>query len=583
MAEQTLNRFGDAPIGENLNRFGDAPISPLRDYTRPVDLLAQGAPPSKRPGVGARLVGSAETVLSVLTGGLLEIPAGVIGLTDGIAALVAGDADPLARTVDRIQSIRGLGYQPKTEAGKDIMGMVAVPFQKLGEVATGAGEATLEATGSPALATAAQVGIELLPSLLGVRRRPGAPTMGQRRREVAKLEGYAKDIEFDLEAPSAAQIEQLTAGAEKMVGGRTFQGRDMDLLQDAVQAARQTTKEMVDTLYADARATDAGVRVVNARKFERDVRNSLESFDIDTMPIVERRLNELSDISTLPDNAIVKLNAIAKYRQRLNRNKPAATDTSQRAALGIIKGELDAFLEGQFNADMITGNPQAVIKWGMATNAFKAYKETFDANRTIKQLVEKQATPQEIRNWIFGASAVGAKKQAADVVKRLKDMLGEDSPQFQALRQDALLDIVKPLLDEEPNLQQFRTNYDRFMRANDTLAKELFPDSVSDLDKLRAFAAAVEKNPKAKFGMDMNTAISRVLFGHGIAKAAMRVTLAGQVIALIRRVSGQTERNRIMGEILGYDPSTPLIPTTPAVISGISQTLQREGENNARD
>ena len=63
-----------------------------------------------------------------------------------------------------------------------------------------------------------------------------------------------------------------------------------------------------------------------------------------------------------------------------------------------------------------------------------------------------------------------------------------------------------------------------------------------------------------------------MLFGHAIAKAALRVSLASKAIELMRRTVGESDKRIMMRDLLGYDPNVPLVPRNTlayqAIIAG---------------
>ena len=99
--------------------------------------------------------------------------AGIAGLaylanTGGIEGLAdnAGGVDPeRAKAVsDAVQ--RALIHQPMTPGGRQLVEAAGVPFQALAEAGGSVGDKVLEATGSPAMATAAHTAIEGAPAFL---------------------------------------------------------------------------------------------------------------------------------------------------------------------------------------------------------------------------------------------------------------------------------------------------------------------------------------------------------------------------------------------------------------------------------
>lgn len=546
--------------------------------------LAQILQSRSDDGMGAMDIagGVGETALTFGTGAVAAPAAGIAGLAQGAYDLVRGADDPLGSAAERVESTQeSMTYQPRTQAGRTITQGAAVPFEQLGQAARSAGGQTLERTGSPAAATAVQTGIESLPDLVGVRGTRGARR--QRQEDIAGVEQQAEDVGFDLGGTAERQRQQVVEAGETATGGRTTRGEPMPQIQAAINDARQASKENVDRLYEAARSEQAGIPISQAREFTPQAEQALRSFDVETMPIVQRRLGELRELNNLPDDSAVKLSALDNWRKRLNKNRPASTDRSQSAALDVLKGQFDNFLETQFNADMIKGSPLAIAKWKEAREAFSDYKKTFDENRTIAQMARRDVTPEEMRQWIFGASTVGAKKQAGDTVRRVKEIVGEDSPQMAALRQDALLDVMEPLMRETPNLKGFVSNYDRFVRNNPSLVKELFPESQGRLKSLRQFASAAQKRAPDPVLVDLNRIAATTLFGHGIAQAGLKVRLARNAFNMLRRAGDKSTRKQIMGDVLGYDPFAPLLPKTPAVVGGVTQAGIQASENGAQD
>jgi hypothetical protein len=99
---------------------------------------------------------------------MLALPAaGAAGLgTLGTNALGLTNT-PAADVVGKVND--ALTYQPHTEAGQNIAGAAALPFELLAKGGRFAGEHVQDATGSPALATAIDTLIQAAPMLLGAR------------------------------------------------------------------------------------------------------------------------------------------------------------------------------------------------------------------------------------------------------------------------------------------------------------------------------------------------------------------------------------------------------------------------------
>ncbi len=108
-----------------------------------------------------------ETAANLATQMVALPVAGIAGLgTLATNALGVTEAEP----ADVVHNVAGaLTYQPVTKSGQHLTGAVMYPFEKLQEAGQYAGGKTLDATDSPALATAADTAVQSLPMLLGAK------------------------------------------------------------------------------------------------------------------------------------------------------------------------------------------------------------------------------------------------------------------------------------------------------------------------------------------------------------------------------------------------------------------------------
>ena len=251
----------------------------------------------------------------------------------------------------------------------------------------------------------------------------------------------------------------------------------------------------------------------------------------------------------------------------------------KKSAICILKSEYDKFRDAMFDTDMIKGDPAAVAKWKKATQASSEYKKTFNDEKVIKDFINKEATPEEMRKWLFNTSSVGLKPEAGTILANLKKIIGEDSPQMTALRQDAMLDIMEPLLREKPNFSVFVKNYETLVFKNKTLIDELLPDSKTNLHDLYKFAKANDKAfvPPSD-ALDWRKLGAVALVGHGIAVAGRKVAILTQAFDLVATGHTHSARRQILGEIMGYDPYAPILPRVPAIIGGGIQAVDEANE-----
>lgn len=106
-----------------------------------------------------------ETAASLATQAIALPAAGLAGIGAAAGkAIGLTESDP----ADVVQNVAGaLTYHPQTEAGKSLNTTAMLPFEKLAEAGRYAGDKTLDATGSPVLATVVDTAINAAPMAIG--------------------------------------------------------------------------------------------------------------------------------------------------------------------------------------------------------------------------------------------------------------------------------------------------------------------------------------------------------------------------------------------------------------------------------
>ena len=121
-------------------------------------LYGESQQPKETTGqkIARRLTGAGETAATIGTGLLGSVPAGLAGLTQLIPTRGrAPDVNRAAQKVEDVQS--ALTYLPRTETGQRYLQNTAGALETLGAPAEYLGEKALQYTGSPGVATAANV------------------------------------------------------------------------------------------------------------------------------------------------------------------------------------------------------------------------------------------------------------------------------------------------------------------------------------------------------------------------------------------------------------------------------------------
>lgn len=547
--------------------------------------------------VGANLYGGAEVLGTVGTGGVAEILAGLAGIEE----LARGGDDRVERASERIRRVQEMRtFEPRTEEGRRILEALGIPFIPFTEGGPRAGAAVQDAGASPGVATAVDTTIQAIPAIFGMRTgRPGA---AQRRADVRRIDEGASELGVRLNEGVTAQRQQLERAAERMAAGGVEgpmgqpaippRGFAAEGVQQGMVAARDATRDAKNAMFAEAKQTDAHVTLDNATGLAARLDEVRQNFLTQDMPAANRLLGEVEQLRRIqrrrdeliaaggqPREIAVTINQFEEWGQKIRRNQPSQrADPAQHAAMERMLRIKEDFMDDLFNADMVSGNPEAIAAWRRARAANASYRERFSDNKVIRDMVEMNADPETVRKWIFGANAAGARTEAATVVRRIREELGEDSPQFTALRQDAVLDILDPLLGPEPNLRGFVRKYDQFVGRNRTLANELFGDNLEALTNLRDLAQAHRNRPVVAISELPGAAriLSVFAFGHELARRSLSVRAGATAATMLARTATPSARRRMMGEILGYDPFQPMFGGTSLAILAASQELGQE-------
>lgn len=169
--EPPAARRGFVPLDEEAStQTGFIPLEPREtDDPSTMQRIAMAAEPYVVPAaktVQAVASGypAVETAANLVTMGAALPIAGIAGLGAAASkALGITDADP----ADVVHAVgNALTYQPKTELGQHLTNATLYPFEMLAKAGAAAGDKALEATDSPALATAVDTTINALPMLI---------------------------------------------------------------------------------------------------------------------------------------------------------------------------------------------------------------------------------------------------------------------------------------------------------------------------------------------------------------------------------------------------------------------------------
>ena len=534
----------DAPL-VNLSSLGDAGAESMPS-------LEQEAPFTDRgewgqhtiPEYMGELVGEVkETGLDFLaladvakTVGTGAVSGTLVAAAGATAMLFGRDPEQTAREVEHYSQAGTI--MPWSDRGEDLLEQIAVPLMKLEEGATDvSGYLSGPIFGmpeSPAAATAIKT--ELLGMLelaLPAKGSIKAMKVGrQLRKRVAEMRTLAEELGIDMsQSDLASSIVEL---AQRMTPKQ--RAEHMPYLQAELKKAAEATKTRRNNLYEEARASRTFIDADSATELSGGIRQRLldEGFDINDMPKVQKRLQELGEMQLDETGRRINLKEFDNVRKRLNKNRSA--DVSENLALDTINKSMGKWLDAEFDkiainqGSAISGETAGVAAWKDARAASRDWHKRFQEDKVIANMIAKEATAETMSQWLVGATAMGARKEAGATIGRMKNILGENHPAIRGIRQDFLFEVAAPLLHPDgPNFKTFVRNYELMVERNPTLVKALDLNA-GDFKELHDLARLQKTLPKDEAGLRdimkrVTTITSRLAVGHEIAKAGVKVNL----------------------------------------------------------
>lgn len=370
---------------------------------------------SQRLGVGVpRAIASDRTAVQRIGQGIRNIP--VVG--DAIPRATQQLSDDLGSTVQRVAGEFGQGSGPnvanrigntignaaqqETRAAVDSARRTDEAVQAAFEQSQRAGAQALDTTDAHSLQAARQAVGDLSPQDMGqaitARLRAG-------------------------EQAARARKEQLYNAAGNS---------DAAISADAVGGVRARVAQALEN---DGRVIDGVLTPASSRMLDELQRFS--DLNIENRAVGARLPSPAGDA---PARAAVNMQGVEQVRKRLNGLSRAATNDADRSAARSIIREFDNWLSDSFDNALFSGSDDALNAFREARAANADWRTRFgfnardDADRIVNRIATGEVTPQEVSNWLVGASKVGSKGVSSRLLTRIAEATGNDPEAMQAIR-----------------------------------------------------------------------------------------------------------------------------------------------------
>lgn len=241
------------------------------------------------------------------------------------------------------------------------------------------------------------------------------------------------------------------------------------LVSQGLQQAAAQRKAGVTKAYDEAKALPGEIHagafegIGQKIKGELSLRDDPIIIDDKLTPFASRAIQDVEDrISKLtiqnradpfgqpnPQNIVgVDLKGVDQIRRRLSSFRNDAFRSGNAADGRAAKAVLDSFdnqVDAAVNGGLFKGDPRAVQAWNDARAAHADYKNTFSAGkgdpvgRVVERILGKgkneAAIPNDVADFLYGSSGVNPNSLNVGVAKRVRDVLGDQSPEWSGVKQ----------------------------------------------------------------------------------------------------------------------------------------------------
>ncbi|MAM63862.1 hypothetical protein [Maritimibacter sp. UBA3975] len=309
---------------------------------------------------------------------------------------------------------------------------------------------------------------------------------------------YNAVAEFD-----ARQAAALNAAREGIVPGSG--GPVTDAADDVIAGVRRqadSARQAGSRAYDALEASGAAVRPEASTAVQRSIRMAAEAagapIDGGT-PNAQAALNFIDNAFNANNGGAVPFMTLERARQRLlgfSRAAAQGSNGADRFAMEAVVDQFDNWMDDTISSALISGDEAVLSQAKEARSLWEQYRRTFfgrqGADNIIRKIVTDDLTPDQVASWLFGSSSHIGGGQTANVAKRVKDILGPDSPEWSNVRRAAWDRVTTAPSGEMYGPDKIVANIDRLLREKGrTLSLELF--SSDELMQIREFRNMMDR------------------------------------------------------------------------------------------
>lgn len=316
-----------------------------------------------------------------------------------------------------------------------------------------------------------------------------------------------------------AAISGATRGMQRQLGGT------QDLVETPAQAAG-AVKEAIQTKFGQAEEAvgQAYENVGDAFLKSEGLQNIMSNMKTlarqerfitskELAPATKAALAKIDQAQSFFKKAGVKvkpihLSRVDAYRKELGSLIDASKNPTDRRQVTMLKRQFDDMVDQATDKSLFTGDEAALDALKKARGLYADFRAKFSAKdqrtrfgrkvsdvagKRMEEIASLDPNPEEVANWLFGASKLGAKNGSAELAKRMKNVLGEGSNEWNQIRQAAFLKLTEPGKNQTVTSgRQFLSRLEEATKGSGTtFMKELF--TKEEIGKMRRLAKAIKR------------------------------------------------------------------------------------------
>lgn len=294
-----------------------------------------------------------------------------------------------------------------------------------------------------------------------------------------------------------AAVEDAREGLGQRVGANAIDRVDAaDAVISGVGKEAETARLAGKAAYQvleDAGAAVSGEAVEGLRgNIQNSVRMAGTRIGANT-PNASSALDTLDDMLGVPGGAVPFMN-IEQTRQSLvlmNKAAQSGSNGADQIAMKRVVSAFDDWVDDTITTALVQGDGAALPLAKEARALWGKYKQTFlsrkGADNFIRKIVEDDLSPDQVAGWLYGAATTPGGGQTSLVARRVRDILGPDSAEWQSVKRAAWDHITKAPEGKDFGPQRVANNLSELLGGKGkALSREMFsPRELQQIGEFR--------------------------------------------------------------------------------------------------